>query len=93
MNLKLILEGWVSYIEGSKYVKRMMESRLKICMECPERKELGYLGKVAVKLVDKEANVFMCTKCGCPLASATAAPGKRCPLNKWLEAGMQNEFY
>lgn len=88
-----ILQGWANYMEGSKYTKRMMESRLAICMQCPHKAEMGIVGRTVVQLVDVEANVFKCTKCNCPLASATAAPGKRCPLNKWLEAGLENEFY
>ena len=86
--IKQILEGWANYVESSKYTKKMMEYRLEICMKCPFKEKMGTVMTTVVQAIHEDGSVYKCSKCNCPLASATASPTKKCPEGKWEEAGV-----
>jgi hypothetical protein len=77
MDLLQIARSWYEYAKGSDYTKQLMDRRLRICSECPNRKEV--------------ASVEICGICKCPLAAKTAHPGNFCPDTppRWNVAGTE----
>lgn len=84
-----IATGWYNYIEGSQYTKDLMKYRLEKCDTCPFKKQLSAAGQLLVTSINHEGSLFKCEKCGCPLAAATAAPKKECPIGRWGMAGTE----
>jgi hypothetical protein len=81
--LHQIAQGWYNFVHGSPEVKQMMDSRLRICETCPNKRVLNSLGQLIVKAIDDAGSVYYCGGCGCPLAGKTASPEASCPLQKW----------
>lgn len=87
-----IAQGWYEFAKGSPQTKHLMLFRLSKCDKCPEKVEMDTLGKVIISTINNEASLYKCNKCGCPLASKTAAPGEACPLGKWGIAGTESMY-
>ena len=87
--LVTIAEGWYNFTTGNRHVKELMSKRLAICDVCPHKQQLSTAGKLIVTKINKEASLFKCAICTCPLAAKTAAMGESCPDNpkRWDIAG------
>lgn len=92
MSIFNIAYSWYQFIHGDDQVKDMMFKRLKICDTCPEKQPLDKLGKLLVSTLSRDAVMYKCGKCNCPLSGKTAGPGNACPLGKWKEAGAESYF-
>lgn len=77
-----ILEAWVTKFNPTEEQKKLAERRIKICDECPSRKE-AMIGGINLAVY--------CGECGCPLASKIHTPKRRgaCPLGNWDEVDKQ----
>lgn len=89
MNLIQIAKSWYDFSQGSDYTKALMESRLTICDNCPEKVQMDSLGQAIVTSINAEASIYKCGKCNCPLSPKTAHPANTCPLGKWGVAGSE----
>lgn len=72
LNIKKIVNAWVTSFNPSEDEKQLAEKRLTVCNTCE------FKGK-NILLVDT------CTKCGCPLSKKifTSLDYTTCPLGKW----------
>ena len=89
MNLLKIAKSWYDFIQGNDYTKSLMEKRLGICDNCSEKVQMDSLGQIIVTTINKEASMYKCNKCNCPLSPKTAYPTNTCPLGKWGPAGSE----
>lgn len=64
-----IVEGWVNHIFPSEEIKKLAETRAKICSECPKLKN---------NFCSKELG-----GCGCYIPAKTKSPDSTCPDDKW----------
>jgi hypothetical protein len=92
MKLTEIARGWYNFVTASAEHKQMIDSRLTICDECPEKKQIGTTGKRILHAINNKASIYYCGQCNCPLASKTAAPEATCPLNKWISLNQQSYY-
>ena len=72
MNIKEIIESWITASNPNEEDIRTAETRLKICQVCPAYKSV--LGTKA----------YICSDCGCPIAKKIFSKKKTsCPKKIW----------
>lgn len=76
MNIREIINAWyISFNPTDKQVE-LSEKRLRVCEECPSRKEL----------VKKLKVTNICGECGCPISKKVFTDDYNpCPLYKWAD--------
>lgn len=92
MKLLEIAKSWYDFITADNHTKSMMQSRLEICDKCPFKAQISPVGQQFLTTINSEANLFKCTKCGCPLAAKTARYDNKCPINKWGVGGSDSMY-
>jgi len=80
-----ILEGWAKYAQDKMgkldpATKKLAESRMAICDECPIRVGDICAPWKSVEHTDGDREVL---GCGCMLAAKTLVDGETCPAGKW----------
>jgi len=85
LDFKEIVGAWYNKFSHTEDQKQLADSRFKICLECPSKKEV---------LKGKEWSLT-CGECGCPLSGKVYTEKTyldkkgSCPLNKWKEVELE----
>lgn len=83
MRLTNIARGWYHFIKATSAVKTLMEERLAICDECPEKEQLSPASQKLMTAINAQTSLYRCGHCHCPLSAKTSDPKEKCPLKKW----------
>ena len=83
INVKDILNSWITSFNPSESKKRLAQARFSVCIECPSKKNvkrpLGF--------------TIMCGECGCPIkAKVFSEVSNPCPLKKWEEVDKKHNL-
>lgn len=77
MDFNEIVTAWITSFNPDKEQTKRSLDRAKICVKCPEKKELFH---------NKEWSA-VCGKCGCPLSKKVFSQEYNpCPIKKWEES-------
>jgi hypothetical protein len=86
LDFKEIAGAWFNKLHHTEDQKQLADSRFKICLECPSKKEI---------FEGKEWSLT-CGECGCPLSGKVYTgktyldKKKSCPLDKWKEVELEH---
>ena len=90
-NLIAIAKGWVEINTQDADVRGEAEKRLRVCGECPNRRQLNVAMQWVVRIAGKEeTDMHYCAICTCPLAAKTVSRDSLCPLGLWPDWGKSN---
>ena len=64
-----IFQGFKNLIFKDEAIEKDAEVKLKICFECPFKKET--------------VGIWRCGKCSCALIAKARSPQSKCPDNRW----------
>lgn len=93
LDLVNIARSWFDFIKGDSYTKLMMQKRLAVCDQCPEKVQINKAGQLIMNVLNNDPDaVYQCAKCGCPLMAKTAGSLNECPLGKWKSNTQQSYF-
>lgn len=90
-SLTTIARSWYLFANGDQETRKLMSDRLAVCDQCPNKRQLGALGKAIVHAINQKTSVYQCGLCGCPLAAMTANPAVECREGRWNKAGTPNK--
>ena len=83
-----IAKGWMNVI--THHNSEMAMQRLAVCDGCSYKLQVSDVGTRIISVINNEASVYYCGKCGCPLAAKVTVAAEQCPENLWP---IEQSFY